>query len=135
MKADNNPGSGAVPCWSPTDEWIGYADRGDKLISPDGTKQKDLGVRHSGASAFSADGKLLYGMRKEDLISTDIATGAEKVIGNVGVDNGPRSSLGPAIRMSLSPDGKSLTYGTLRFKNNLWMFEGFTAKRSFFDRF
>jgi serine/threonine protein kinase/Tol biopolymer transport system component len=134
MKADIDPNNSAVPCWSPTDEWIGYSDKGDKLISPDGSRQKDLGDRQSSASAFSADGKTLFGMRKEDLIATTIATGAERVIGNVGKDNGPRSNQGPAIRMSLAPDGKSVTYGTTRYKNNVWMFEGFTPKMGMLER-
>jgi len=133
LKPDLSPDNGAVPCWSPTGEWIGYADKGDKLISPDGSKEKNLGDRHSGASAFSADGKILYGMRQEDLIATNIDTGAERVIGNVGADNGPRSDVGPALRMSLAPDGKTVVYGTTRFKNNVWMFDGFTPKTGIFE--
>ena len=36
----------------------------------------------------------------------------------------PASSLSPALRLSLSPDGKSLTYGTVNSTSNLWLMAG-----------
>jgi Tol biopolymer transport system component len=133
LRADLHRTSAAVPCWSPTGEWIAYNDRGYKLISPDGAKTRDLGDIKAVAISFSTDGKLLYGIRVEGdrcpLFSVDIASGAEKVIGDVGLDKIPRSPLNPAMRLSLSPDGKSVVYGTASSKINMWMLEGFVAKR------
>ena len=54
---------------------------------------------------------------------------AERVIGRLDADFRPASSLSPAIRLSLSPDGKSIAYGYSRSAiNNLWMLEGLAAK-------
>ena len=135
LRADIHRVTATVPCWSPTGDWIGYSDRGYKLISPDGAKTLDLSAQKPIAAAFSADGKLLYGIRTDGnrrlLYSVDIARGVAKDIGDVGFDNIPVSPLNPGVRLSLSPDGKSLTYGTIKSKVNMWMLEGFTAKRGF----
>jgi len=56
---------------------------------------------------FSADGKLVYGIRSADgrniLFSVDIATGVEKVLGDLGKDfspsNSPRASASALLRM------------------------------------
>jgi eukaryotic-like serine/threonine-protein kinase len=133
LKADIQRLISTVPCWSPAGDWIGYSDRGYKLISPDGAKTLDLSAQRPIATAFSADGKLLYGIRTDGdrrlLYSVDIARGVAKDIGDVGFDNMPRSPLNPAVRLSLSPDGKSLTYGIIKSKVNMWMLEGFAPKR------
>jgi hypothetical protein len=87
---------------------------------------------------FSGDGKLLYGIRavgdRNELFSIDIATGAEKVLGNLGKDFRPSSYLNPGIRFSLAPDGKSFVYGVAKSKSNLWMLEGFEPKSGLFAR-
>src|SRR6185436_5281586 len=51
---------GEVPVWSPTGEWILA---GDDLVSPDGQTVKPLGEHFTDTYAFSASGKLLYGLR------------------------------------------------------------------------
>jgi len=82
------------------------------------------------AYAFSTDGKTIYGIRQvagEDrlnLFSMSVAGGAEKTIGSLGSEYRPASSLVPALRLSLSPDGKSLTYSTVMTTSNLWLMEG-----------
>ena len=63
---------------------------------------------------------------RELLFSVTIATGEEKVIGDVGKFR-YGSPLGPAYRFSLAPDGKSLVYGTGQFKDNLVMLHGFCS--------
>jgi hypothetical protein len=87
---------------------------------------------------FSADGKLVYGIRPDGdrnlLFSVDIASGAEKIVGDLGVDFRPGSSLTPGIRFSLAPDGKSFVYATGKTKNNLWLLEGFAPKTGFLAR-
>jgi Tol biopolymer transport system component len=126
---------GTVPSWSPTGEWIAA---GDKLISPDGKTVRSLGDHNSQFYMFSADGKLLYGVRSDPnrklLFSVDIATGSEKIIGDLGKDFRPASGISPGIRFSLAPEGKSFTFSTRTSKRNLWMLEGFAAKTGILAR-
>ncbi len=132
---DDFANGGTVPVWSPTGEWIVS---GNVLISPDGKDRKSLGAHSSIAYTFSADGKVVYGMRSEPehlmLITVDIQSGAEKVIGDVGRDYVPGSYVAPSIHFSVSPDGKSIVYSTAEFKTNLWLLDGFAQKRSLWAR-
>ena len=135
VKADVSYDNNAVPIWSPGGDWIVL---GENLYSPDGKTVHSLGEHHADGYVFSPDGKRLYGLRfeanGESLFSVDAATGAERAIGTVGKDYRPRSNLSPAMRFSLAPDGKSLVYGVGKFKDNLWMLEGFVPKTGLFAR-
>jgi len=90
------------------------------------------GLFRLGSHMFSADGKLVYGIRSDGkrnmLFSVDIATGVEKVLGDLGKDFSPSTNLRPGIRFSLAPDGKSFVYSIVKSKSNLWMLEGFEPK-------
>src|SRR5207302_357298 len=114
--------------WSPTGDAILC---GNELLTPEGALIRTLGDHHSRNFAFSRDGKLLYGLREEGarelLFSVDVATGAEKVIGDVGRDFAPKSNFRPGIRFSVAPDGKSFVYAAGRVKSNLWLMEGWTT--------
>lgn len=140
LKAGINSNSDSVPTWSPTGEWIEYNDQGENLISPDGKMTRALGKLNADACTFSRDGHQLYCMRldndaRETLFSVDLMGKAEKVIGRLDADFRPSSSLSPAIRLSLSPDGKSIVYGQARSAvNNLWMLEGFSPKEGLLQR-
>jgi hypothetical protein len=133
LKADT--GASGIPSWSPTGEWIAY---GDELISPDGKTTRPLGNHGSQHFMFSADGKLVYGIRSDGdrnlLFSLDVATGAEKIVGDLGADFRPGTFLGPGIRFSLAPDGKSFVYATGKTKSNLWLLEGFAPKTGLLAR-
>ena len=130
VKADVNRTGEWVPVWSPSGEWILHDDGGVKLISPDGKTTRDVSSKSALAYAFSTDGKTIYGIRQvagEDrlnLFSVSVAGGAEKTIGSLGSEYRPASNLSPALRLSLSPDGKSVTYSTLKWTSNLWLMEG-----------
>ena len=119
-----------LPVWSPANDWILYAEGGAKLISPDGQATRDLSTTPAIAYAFSADGRTVYGLRQRvalgplELFSMSVAGGPEKVIGSLAREYFPSASLSPSLRLSLTPDGKSLTYGTLRSTSNLWLMDG-----------
>jgi len=119
-----------VPDWSRDGQWLTFHDQsGWNLVSPDGKKVKPLGKIASGHLAFSKDSKRLYGIREENekttLFSLDIATLKSTDTHELGKDLAPRSDLNPGIRLSVAPDGKSITYATSTFKSNLWLLEGF----------
>ncbi len=139
LKADYNPTNSSVPVWSPNGEWIEYNDQGENLISPDGKNMRSLGNLHADGCTFSHDGRLLYCLRwdrdHETLFSVDTSNSTQKTIGSLDAEFRPRSSLGPAIRLSLAPDGKSILYGYSRSSvNNLWLIEGFAPKAGLLQR-
>ncbi|HMF75680.1 MAG TPA: protein kinase [Bryobacteraceae bacterium] len=121
-----------VPSWSADGRWILY--REDKgggwaLISPDGKNQRRIGEPKAVGMTFSADSKRLYGIRvnqaKNTLFSLDLATNEARAIGEIARDFTPGSFSNPGVRLSLSPDGKSIMYAAFRRTRNLWMMEGF----------
>jgi Tol biopolymer transport system component len=123
-----------LPDWSPAGNWITYRDdKGWNLISPDGKTAKFLGKIDSHYLAFSKDGRLLYGIQTgtgadEDhpmLFSLDPATGKQKTIRDLGREFRPSSTWVPGIRFSLSPDGKSFVYGTVKERIDIWMLQGY----------
>jgi hypothetical protein len=87
---------------------------------------------------FSADGRRVYGIREESeryqLFFIDLSTGKDRIVGDLSRDFRPSSFLGPAIRLSLAPDGKSLVYGVSNRKSNLWLLEGFEPKTDLLSR-
>lgn len=122
-----------LPVWSPDGQWIAFfgARDGWTLISPDGKTVRNYGELTTSVVAFSADSKLLYGIRSEKehqyLYSLDLATKAEKVIGDIGQEFVPRSYSNPGVRLSLSPDGKRVLFASYRPSASLWMLEGFAG--------
>ena len=133
VKADIKDES--VPSWSPADTWFVV---GDRLISADGQTEKRLGTRHSPSYVFSADGRFVYGIesnREHDLLfRIDVATNAETVVGEVGREFRPASDVGPEIRFSLAPDGKTFVYSIVRYNQNLWMLRGFAGRTGILAR-
>jgi serine/threonine protein kinase/Tol biopolymer transport system component len=121
-----------LPEWSPDGLWIKFLDPlagGWTLISPDGKTVHTFGEPKAVQTTFSADSKRLYGVRvdqdRNTLFSLDIATKEEKTIGDIGKDFTPASYSNPGVRLSLSPDGKSILYPALRRSSGLWMLENF----------
>jgi eukaryotic-like serine/threonine-protein kinase len=118
-----------VPVWSPSGDWILHSDGGVKLTSPDGRTTRELSSKSAVAYAFSADGRRVYGIRdvpsdRLQLFFVSVAGGAETKIGSLARDFRPASEFHPALRLSLSPDGKSVAYSTLKSASNLWVMEG-----------
>jgi len=118
-----------VPDWSPDGRWIAVYDQGAKIVSPDGKIVRDLGYPDAIQFTFSKDSRVLYGIREHDgrpqLFSVDIETRNQKVIGEFDKDLLPYSNLNPSIRLSLSPDGKSILFSAQKTSASIWMLEGF----------
>ncbi|SPE36802.1 hypothetical protein SBA3_250018 [Candidatus Sulfopaludibacter sp. SbA3] len=121
-----------LPEWSPDGQWIRFLEPGDAgwtLISPDGKTLRSFGELTTIQMTFSSDSKRLYGIRVAPdrcvLYSLDIANKEEKIIGDLSRDFTPASYTNPAIRLSLSPDGKSILFPAMRRSSSLWMLEGF----------
>ncbi len=135
IKVDLPQDSSAVPVWSPSGDWI-LAE--EALYSPDGKTSHPLGEHHSDAMTFSSDGKLIYGVRSNGqggtLFSIDMASGSEKVIGQIAKEYRPYSNLNPALRISLAPDGKSVSFGVAEYNSSLWLLQGFAAKSGWLAR-
>jgi Tol biopolymer transport system component len=125
--------SNPLPEWSPDGQWISFRDpvegAGWSIISPDGKTVRSFGEPKTIQMTFSSDSKRLYGIRAETdrciLYSLDIATKATHTIGEISNDFIPASYSNPGIRLSLSPDGKSILYPAMRRSSSLWLLEGF----------
>jgi dipeptidyl aminopeptidase/acylaminoacyl peptidase len=113
-----------MPEWSPTGEWIASVDAGcvTMLVSPDGKTTRSLGG--AGVVAWARDGKTLYrvDLDKHALVAVDIATGAGRVLRDVG-DLIPYSGPQPGLRASLTNDGSSIVYSVLRSREEIWIME------------
>jgi Tol biopolymer transport system component len=135
LKADVTVAGNWIPVWSPSGDWILHFDGGVKLVSPDGRTTRDLSSPSAHAYTFSADGQTIYGVRGVagaalQLFSLGVTGGAEKTIGSLGPEHLPTSALSPALRLTLTPDGKSITYSTRRLTSNLWLLDGLNSVTS-----
>ena len=123
------------PQWSPANDWILYQDRGVKLISPDGATTRDVAAEGALVYAFSADGRTIYGLRQRtpadpvELFSMSATGGSLKTIGSLPREYAPQASSNPALRLTLAPGGKSLTYSIAKGTANLWLMDGIDAVR------
>jgi len=102
------------PVWSPAGNWILFqSGKGMALVSPDGTKGRELSQRTFRAYAFSKDGRQVFGIFRNttgagaewQLYSVDVATGAEKtgVAGSARLGERHRRLQPPPRRQAL-PD-------------------------------
>jgi Tol biopolymer transport system component/DNA-binding winged helix-turn-helix (wHTH) protein len=130
-----------LPVWSPSGNWIAcqtavgaYAAQegvtGVALVSADGTTTRTLPQLKAAVIAWSKDSRTIYGLHDEDgrwsMLAEDVASGAIRKVADYGFEITPFSGNNFFnMRMSLSPDGKSFTIGTLKSQTDLWILEGF----------
>jgi eukaryotic-like serine/threonine-protein kinase len=124
----------SVFSWSPDGKWIAYTDASHRwrLISPDGKQHRDMGIIQTQNLGFSKDGKTAYGIRSDDnkwfLFSIDIETAKLRDIKQLDSGLRPQLNVGPAMRYTLAPDGKSFAYTIAKSSNSVWMLQGFASK-------
>ena len=57
------------------------------------------------------------------LFSVNLEGTSERVFGTLGPEYLPSNQLNPSLRLSLAPDGKSITYSIRKTSSNLWLME------------
>jgi Tol biopolymer transport system component len=124
--------SPVLPIWAPDGDWILVADRGMKLVSPDGKTTRELGIENA-PCGFARAERLIYCLRapREDgqrlLVALDFEGQFKRVVGAVSPDYAPASSAGafaPSLTLSLAPDGSRFVYSTVTRSQELWLMEG-----------
>jgi Tol biopolymer transport system component len=117
--------------WSPAGEWIAAASKdGVMLISTDGKTRRILRRPAFRSMTWSRDGAVIYGLDSEvpgRLVSINVATATERELNRVppGLHLAPIWI--PGMKLSLSPDGKSLATTSVRQSGDIWLLENFNA--------
>ncbi len=131
LKADIQ-GISQLPVWSPAGDWILSGEGRVGLISPDGKSTRDLSALGNVSCTFSSNGSSLFCGGQEpggasgqgQLLSASLDGKIVRKLGTQGPEFEPASSLNPSLRLSLSPDGKSITYSIVKRTSNLWLIDG-----------
>jgi Tol biopolymer transport system component len=120
----------AAPVWSPDGAWILYEDAGLKLISADGATTRDLRIADA-VCTFARNGEALYCLQdlrapgaQLQLFTVNLLGEERRVIGSVARAYAPAVLLAQGMRLTLAPDGNSLTYSIGKFVDNLWLLGG-----------
>ena len=117
----------AAPHWSPADDWITWETAGGfVLVSPDGSRERQLSKEQWLVHTWSADGTEILGVRQTDdlrlsLVSVAMKTAKETVIADLG------SSLAfnnPVRGLTLMSGGQALAMSIVRPRGDLWVAEG-----------
>jgi serine/threonine protein kinase len=121
-----------APEWSPDGQWIAVPSfRGVELSSPDGRQQRTLPGLNGAALAWSKDSKTIYGITfqalQPALFSMDAATGQVRKIADYDLSFQPllENLYTGSVRLSLSPDGKSVATAVATNQSDLWILDGF----------
>ncbi|HYP04659.1 MAG TPA: protein kinase [Bryobacteraceae bacterium] len=125
--------AGTHPRWSPKGDWIASIgnEKGVTLVSADGQQRKDLGSGSWLLHGWSADGSMLYGVRRSadrrlELVA--LRDGAETVLGDMGLYPAAFSygiTLGslPLRGFAMAADGKGFLTSVIRPKSDIWVME------------
>ncbi|HEY1340648.1 MAG TPA: hypothetical protein VGF59_24220, partial [Bryobacteraceae bacterium] len=123
--------------WSPKGDWIAVAAReGVMLLSPDGKTQRILRKPAFTGMTWSRDGTTLYGLDAEiggHVVAVNVAAGTERELSRIPAAYHLRPIWIPGMKLSLSPDGKSLATTNVRQSGDVWLLENFEPP-PFLDR-
>ena len=137
-------GWGVAAAWSPDGKWITVPmQEGLGLVSPDG-KQSRLLSRHfrrsrNSAATWSRDGASLFltwldDRHRQTLWSLNPTSGVEREIASYDLDTVFDTVVGTNLKLSLSPDGRSLATSVSRVTGELFLMTGLPEPRSFWQR-
>ncbi|HZL93355.1 MAG TPA: hypothetical protein VFB99_06910, partial [Vicinamibacterales bacterium] len=127
IRMTDGPYSAFLPVWSPDASWVLYDDDGLKLISVETGTVRDLKIEGA-LCTFARDEPLLYCITQfydEARFAVVDFDGSERVVGSVARENRPAVGSGPALHLSLTPDGQGVTYSVNRNRARLLLVEGF----------
>ncbi len=122
-----------APEWSPSGEWIA-APRGFdiELVAPASGAVRVLARVPASAIAWSRDSSTIYafayqGPQPPSLSAVDVRTGNVRKIADYNFTVQPllENTYTGGIRLSLSPDGKSLATATATNQADIWILDGF----------
>jgi Tol biopolymer transport system component len=119
-----------VPEWSPKGDWIAVPSKdGTVLVSPDGKNNRVLRSHAFSAMTWSRDGTILYGLEEggpqQRIIAVNVASGQEREAARVPPGVVLSAIWIPGAKMSLAPDGKSVTATTVHIGGDIWLMENF----------
>ncbi len=121
-----------APEWSPSGALIAVpSTRGVEITSPDGTQQRFFAGLNGAALAWSRDSKTIYGLtfqaQQPSLSAMDVATGNIRKIVDYDLSFQPllENTYTGSVRLSLSPDGKSVVTASATSQADLWILDGF----------
>jgi Tol biopolymer transport system component/DNA-binding winged helix-turn-helix (wHTH) protein len=122
-----HPYLGAVPVWSPDGSWILFDNDRLELVAADGSETRDLGLKEA-LCTFARAGNLFYcidGLAggSSNLVEKGFE-GTARVVGAVAKEHLPNTDVGPALRLSLTPDGEGVTYSVGRSHVQLMLGSG-----------
>jgi eukaryotic-like serine/threonine-protein kinase len=128
----------AHPVWSPNGKWIACNTRqGLSLFSPDAPNHRVLSEAEWFVHEWAADSSRLYAVRASDdrrqlvLASIDAQTGREQILNaNLGPLPLANAPIGSLSRVS----DKTFATAVLHIRSDLWVLDGFLAKRGLFER-
>jgi len=102
---------------------------GTILISPDGKNRRVLRKPAFAGMSWSRDGLILYGLEEGDsgqrIVAVNVERGGERELARIPSSFSLRPIWIPGMKMSLSPDGKSLATTTVRQSGDVWLLENF----------
>ena len=121
-----------APEWSPSGAWIAVPSaQGVVLTSPDGKEQRVLPGLNGAALAWSRDSKTIFGLmfqaQQPTLSTMDVATGNIRKIADYDLSFQPllENTYTGSVRLSLSPDDKSVVTAVATNQADLWILDGF----------
>ena len=137
---DTQGDNSCVPEWSPKGDFIAYCTaQGTVLISGDGKSVRALRSPAFQAMGWSADGATLYGLAsqasQQSIVALDVETRRERRVAQLEPRYRPGDVRSSTLRLSLSPDSKSLAFTVRRRDSDIWMLENFDPEVSLLDRF
>ncbi len=128
-----SPPGGFRPTWSPAGDWISWCNtKGDLiLVRPDDSETVTLAhLPRVSTVGWSRDGSTAYGLdfsvdRRLALRVFDVRTRKQLA----SIEYGVFPDVSAVHGLSLAPDGKSFATSILRDTGDIWILEGFGAKR------